>query len=88
MLVIYIKNVTNINFWCITLYTVYLNLTIMEKTNEELQTQIKQLKDVIASIKKEKRNYKKAFNEVMCYFDSISDEEQPKLLKKIDKIFK
>ena len=30
--------------------------------------------------------YKKGFEEVMCYFDSISDEEKPKLDKKLKKL--
>ena len=30
--------------------------------------------------------YKRAYEEVMCYFDSISDEEQPKLLKRLTEI--
>lgn len=30
--------------------------------------------------------YKLAFYEVMCYFDSISDEEQPKLIERLNKL--
>jgi hypothetical protein len=32
--------------------------------------------------------YKKAYAELSCYFDSISDEEQPKVAKRLKKIFK
>lgn len=32
--------------------------------------------------------YKKAYQELSCYFDSISDEEQPKVAKRLEKIFK
>lgn len=28
--------------------------------------------------------YKKGFEELLCYFDSISDEEQPKIAKKLE----
>lgn len=31
-------------------------------------------------------DYKKGFEEVMCYFDSISDEEKPKLLSRLQKL--
>ena len=31
-------------------------------------------------------NYKEAYEEVMCYFDSISDEEKPKLLSRLQKL--
>lgn len=37
---------------------------------------------------KEKDMYKQAYKELVCYFDSISDEEQPKVAKKLEKIFK
>lgn len=30
--------------------------------------------------------YKQGYDELMCYFDSISDEEQPKLIKRLEKI--
>lgn len=31
-------------------------------------------------------NYKKGYEEVMCYFDSISEEEQLKLLEELKKL--
>jgi len=31
--------------------------------------------------------WKAAYYEMDCYFDSISDEEQPKLTKRLSKIF-
>ena len=31
-----------------------------------------------------KPNYKKAYNILMDYFDSISDEEQPKVSKRLE----
>ena len=31
-------------------------------------------------------DYKKGFEELMCYFDSISDEEKPKLNKRLNKL--
>lgn len=37
---------------------------------------------------KERDMYKKAYQELSCYFDSISDEEQPKVAKRLEKIFK
>ena len=43
--------------------------------------------DDVKKLKKERDNYKEAYEEVMCYFDSISDEEQPKLAKRLSKIF-
>lgn len=46
------------------------------------------LKEQIKVLKKEKAQYKKAYEELSCYFDSISDEEQPKVAKKLEKIFK
>lgn len=30
--------------------------------------------------------YKKGFEELMCYFDSISDEEKPKISKRLEKL--
>lgn len=30
----------------------------------------------------------KAYEELSCYFDSISDEEQPKVAKRLERIFK
>ena len=37
---------------------------------------------------KERDMYKQAYEELSCYFDSISDEEQPKIAKRLEKIFK
>ena len=37
-------------------------------------------------VKEELAKYKAGFDEVMCYFDSISDEEQPKLVERLEKI--
>lgn len=48
----------------------------------------KQLQEKIKKLKKEKEIWKKAFEELNCYFDSISDEEQPKVAKKLEKLFK
>jgi len=39
-------------------------------------------------LKKELKAYKDAYYELSCYFDSISDEEQEKVAKRLDKIFK
>jgi hypothetical protein len=39
-------------------------------------------------LKKELKQYKKAYNEMYCYFDSISDDEQELLSKRLDRIFK
>ena len=35
---------------------------------------------------KEMMKYKKAFDILNCYFDSISDEEQPKVAKQLAKL--
>jgi NAD-dependent DNA ligase len=40
------------------------------------------------NLKKLLKYWKKAYYEMDCYFDSISDEEQPKLAKRLEKIFK
>ena len=45
------------------------------------------LKEEIKTLKKELKMYKKAYEELNCYFDSISDEEQPKVSKRLNKIF-
>ena len=37
---------------------------------------------------KERDVYKQAYEGLSCYFDSISDEEQPKVAKRLEKIFK
>ena len=41
----------------------------------------------IQQLKKELKKYKKAYNVLICYFDSISDEEQIKVERKLKKIF-
>lgn len=46
------------------------------------------LKGQIKILKKERSQYKKAYNELNCYFDSISDEEQSKVAKRLEQIFK
>jgi len=53
-----------------------------------MNDKIKKLREEIKLLKKERNRYKKAFEELECYFDSISDEEQPKVAKKLEKIFK
>lgn len=45
------------------------------------------LKEEIKTLKKELKMYKKAYEELNCYFDSISDEEQGKVAKRLNKIF-
>ena len=50
-------------------------------TSKYVTKQIKQLQ-------KERSVYKKAYEELSCYFDSISDEEQPKVGKRLEKLFK
>ena len=50
------------------------------------ESKILALKEELKQQKKETTKYKKAYDEVMTYFDSISTEEQPKLLKRLDKI--
>ena len=40
------------------------------------------------TLKAELKMYKKAYEELNCYFDSISDEEQDKVAKRLNKIFK
>ena len=37
---------------------------------------------------KELKKYKKAYEILNCYFDSISDEEQEKVAKQLERIFK
>lgn len=45
------------------------------------------MKDEIKNLKKQLKLWKECFYEMDCYFDSISDEEKPKLLKRLNKIF-
>lgn len=37
-------------------------------------------------VKKELKKFQKAYEILICYFDSISDEEQPKVDKKLNKL--
>lgn len=45
-------------------------------------------KKKIKELSTELKAYKKAYAELYCYFDSISDEEQAKVAKRLEKIFK
>lgn len=45
------------------------------------------LKEQIIILKKELQKYKKAYYVLSPYFDSISDEEQDKVAKRLNKIF-
>ena len=45
------------------------------------------LKERIKLLNKEIIMWKKAYFELNSYFDSISDEEQPKVSKRLNKIF-
>lgn len=45
------------------------------------------LKEKIVSLKKEMNQYKRAYLELNQYYDSISDEEQDKVAKRLNKIF-
>jgi predicted RNase H-like nuclease (RuvC/YqgF family) len=54
---------------------------LLVKVNEKLLSQNKQLSSDL-------KKYKKGYAELECYFDSISDEEQPKVAKRLEKIFK
>lgn len=51
------------------------DLNKLKNTIENLKTEIKQLK-----------KYKKGYEILSCYFDSISDEEQPKVAKQLEKL--
>jgi hypothetical protein len=53
-----------------------------------LEKQIIKLRESNKLLKKERDMYKKAYSELSCYFDSISDEEQEKVAKKLERIFK
>ncbi len=48
---------------------------------------MKDYKKENTNLKKLVKYWQEAFYEVECYFDSISDEEQPKLTKRLGKIF-
>jgi NAD-dependent DNA ligase len=41
-----------------------------------------------SNLKKQLKYWKAAYYEMDCYFDSISDEEKPKVAKRLEKIFK
>lgn len=45
-------------------------------------------KEKFKLLRQEKDMYKRAFEELSCYIDSISDEEQVKVGKRLCKIFK
>ena len=47
-----------------------------------------QEKEKFKLLRQEKNMYKKAYYELSCYFDSIDDEEQEKVGKRLDRIFK
>ena len=53
-----------------------------------LEEQVLKLRDKNKTLKKERDMYKKAYSVLSCYFDSISDEEQEKVAKKLERIFK
>jgi hypothetical protein len=53
-----------------------------------LEKEIVKLKKNNKLLKKERNMYKKAYHELECYFDSISDEEQEKVAKRLERIFK
>lgn len=40
----------------------------------------------LLKVKAELTKYKKAYEILSCYFDSISDEEQPKVAKRLGKL--
>lgn len=61
-------------------------MRIFKTANLELK--ILKLKETIKTLKKERNQYMKAYEELSCYFDSISDEEQPKVAKRLERIFK
>lgn len=50
------------------------------------ESKILTLKERLKQQRKDTAKYKKAYYEVMQYFDSISDEEKPKLARRLDKI--
>ena len=47
---------------------------------------IEKLMDEVVKLKLEVEKYKSGFDEVMCYFDSISDEEKPLLSERLNKL--
>ena len=53
-----------------------------------LEKEIIKLRETNKLLKKERDMYKKAYYELECYLDSISDEEQVKVAKRLEKIFK
>ena len=44
------------------------------------------IENELHACKVELKKYKKAYDILICYFDSISDEEQPKVHKKLEKL--
>jgi hypothetical protein len=57
-------------------------------TREEQAQKFKKLKAENKQLKLHVNGYRKAYEEFNCYFDSISDEEQSKLAKRLENIFK
>jgi hypothetical protein len=53
-----------------------------------LEKEIIKLRETNKLLKKERDMYKKAYYELECYLDSISDEQQIILVKKLERIFK
>jgi hypothetical protein len=56
------------------------------KSDEDIKVYFDDNMATIDELKKEVEKYKKGFNEVMEYFDSISDEEKPGLLERLKEI--
>jgi len=50
------------------------------------EQKIHKLREQLKQQKRETARYKKGFYVLNPYFDSISDEEQPKVAKKLDKL--
>ena len=53
-----------------------------------LKEQVLKLREKNKVLKRERDMYKKAYFILSCYFDSISDKEQEKVAKKLERIFK
>ena len=56
------------------------------RSDEDIKVYFDDNMATIDKLNEELKKYKKGFEEVMCYFDSISDEEQPLLLERLKKI--
>ena len=62
---------------------------IFAETNKtHIMKNLEKLKEQNKGLKKELSKYKRAYHELSCYFDSISDEEQEKVGKRLNRIFK